>query len=252
MHPQDAINGRLYARNLVPQYVRHEGLEPAEAQVLGRYRTDCANRRVLDLGCGTGRLAGALLDLTPHYVGLDISPHMIRHCEAHFPTARFMSGDMRKLDLPDASVDTVFAIANLLDAVSHDDRMRVLAGVRRVLVPGGLFVFSSHNRRWSDAGTGPRLEPGGRLIGRLRRLAIAWLNRSRIRRFERATDEYALYNDAGHNYSVLHYYIDRGTQARQLAAAGFTLVEILDVSGTTIRAWDDDSPSSSLLYLARR
>ena len=36
--------------------------------------------------------------------------------------------------------------------------------------------------------------------------------------------DYAVLNDCGHNYSVLHYYITREAQARQLAAAGFDLI----------------------------
>ena len=257
MHAQDVINGKLYARNLVARYRPHRALLPVETVVLERYRTACANRRILDLGCGTGRLAAHLLDLTPHYIGVDLSPYMIEHCRSTLPTTgRFAIGDMRALDLVDGSVDVVFAIANLIDAVSHRDRLRVLAELRRVLAPGGTLVFSSHNRRWIYAGTGPRLERAGNPLAQLRHLGeflVARLNHQRIRRYEHATDEYALYNDSAHNYSLLHYYIDRETQARQLECAGFALQEVFDDErGTALDEDDDARDDASLLYVARR
>ncbi len=255
MHVQDAINGKLYARNLVPRYQRHRALLPVEAIVLERYRTACSGRRILDLGCGTGRLAAPLLDVTPHYHGVDLSPHMIDHCRKHLRAGRFFVGDMRALDVRDRSVDVVFAIANLLDAVSHEDRLRVLAELHRVLAPSGLVVFSSHNRRWRHAGVGPRLDRTGNAVARLRQLGeflVARVNHERIRRFECATDDYALYNDSAHDFALLHYYIARETQARQLDAAGFTLLETLDERGELLELGDDDRDSSSLLYIARR
>jgi SAM-dependent methyltransferase len=249
----DVINRRLYARNLLPRYLTHNDVTPAERVVLERYRSDCADAHVLELGCGAGRLAAPLVALTSHYEGVDISPHMIAHCRARFPTARFAVADMRQLDLAPTSVATVFAIANLIDAVDHADRLRVLAAIYDALAPGGLFVFSTHNRHWREAGAGPRLElGGGHVIRQLRDFAVSWWNRERILPFERATSEYALLNDSGHSYSVLHYYIDRAAQARQLDVAGFRLLETIDEHGATLRDGDDARDSSSLMYVARR
>ena len=57
----------------------------------------------------------------------------------------------------DQSLETVLAVSNLIDAVCHEDRLRVLAEIRRVLTNHGLLVFSSHNRRYVQAGSGPKL-----------------------------------------------------------------------------------------------
>ena len=76
-------------------------------------------------------------------------------------------------------------------------------------------------------------------------------NRRRIAPLQRAEADYALLNDCAHNYSVLHYYIRRDVQARQLAGAGFELIECLDGSGRALRANDDDSAWPSLYYIAR-
>jgi cyclopropane fatty-acyl-phospholipid synthase-like methyltransferase len=50
------------------------------------------HEHLLDLGCGSGRWAGALLDRVGHYHGLDISPGLIDYARSQFkdhPHARF-------------------------------------------------------------------------------------------------------------------------------------------------------------------
>ena len=122
-----------------------------------RYRDDIAGRRVLDLGCGAGRLAIYLRPLTDHYVGLDQSPHMIGYCRRNFPGLVFHVGDMRALTQFDAgSFAAVFAVFNLFDAVSHEDRLALLGEVHRVLSADGLLFFSAHNRTYQHATAGPR------------------------------------------------------------------------------------------------
>src|SRR5207248_379439 len=152
-------------------------------------------------------------------------PHMLVYCRRHFAEFRFVHGDMRSLaPFGAGSFDTVFAVFNLFDAVSHDDRLRVLAEVRRVLAPEGLLVFSAHNRNYAHATDGPRLH-FSRNPFTLMRLVAEYLqcrtNRRRIKVHQRFEPYYALLNDSGHNFSVLHYYITREAQARQLASAGF-------------------------------
>jgi len=48
--------------------------------------------------------------------------------------------------LPEHSCGLVVFSSNGIDAVDHEDRQRVLAGVRRVLSAGGTFVFSTLNK----------------------------------------------------------------------------------------------------------
>jgi len=251
---QEAINCELYRRaDLVGEYVKVE-LHPPEAVALVRYRDDIQGRRVLDLGCGAGRLATYLRPLTNQYVGADISEHMLAYCRGHFPELKFQQADMRQLPFADGAFDCVFAVFNLFDAVSHEDRLRVLADVRRVLTPGGLLVFSAHNRNWKHAGSGPKLEFKLNPLSQLRCFADYFRSRSnhkRILREQRNETDYALMNDEGHNFAVLHYYIARDAQARQLNAAGFQLLECLDEKGETLHSGMDDSAFSSIHYIAR-
>jgi SAM-dependent methyltransferase len=252
---QDRINGDLYdRRDLVQEYLA-TNLYPPEAMALVRYREDIVQRRLLDLGCGAGRLAAYLRPLTDHYVGLDISAHMVSHCQRQYPELRFLQGDMRDLTrFGAASFDAVFAIFNLFDAVSHEDRLRIFAEVRRVLTPGGLLVFSSHNRNYAHAADPPRLQFRRSPLTLLRGVAEylqARANHRRIKPQQRSETEYAILNDSGHTYAVLHYYISRVAQIRQLDAVGFRVLECLDEFGRTLQPGDKDSAYSSIHYLAR-
>lgn len=252
---QDEINLKLYRRSDLVKGYATANLHPPEAITLVRYRDDICGRRVLDLGCGAGRLAYYLRPLTGQYVGMDFSPHMVEYCQRTFPGLPFFQGDMRDLTRFDTgSVDTVFAINNLFDAVSHEDRLRVLGEVRRVLAAGGLLFFSAHNRNCSLGTAAPRLEFKLNPLSQLRGV-VTYLrsvaNHRRIKPRQRFEPDYALLNDRGHYYSVLHYYIRRDVQVRQLAGAGFESIECFDEAGQALRPGDDDSASSSIYYVAR-
>jgi SAM-dependent methyltransferase len=163
---------------------------------------------------------------------------------------------MRQLTpLPSGSVDTVFAICNLFDAVSDSDRLRTLAEVRRVLASGGLLVFSAHNRNSTGLADGPRLQFSRNPITQLRYVVEhfqARANHRRIKPHERFETDYALLNDSAHNYAVLHYYISKESQAKQLAGSGFRLLECLDETGRPLGPNADDRASSCIHYVARR
>jgi SAM-dependent methyltransferase len=67
---------RLYRRADLVRVYSLLTLHPPEATILVRYREDVVGRRVLDRGCGAGRLATYLRPLAGHSIGVD------------FPTAR--------------------------------------------------------------------------------------------------------------------------------------------------------------------
>ena len=253
---QETINGRLYREADLVQTYAPVKLHPSEATALVRYRDDIHGQRVLDLGCGAGRLTTYLRPLVKKYVGLDVSAHMIKHCQMTFQGLNFVQGDMRSLTpFDDGEFDSVFAVANLMDAVSHAERLQVLAEVRRVLAPSGLFVFSAHNRSYLHAGSGPGLKFHRNPITQLHALVEflrASANHRAIKPFHRSEAEYALLNDSGNNYHTLHYYIIRALQTRQLASVGFELLECLGDWGETLGTNSRDELYPSILYVARR
>lgn len=105
--------------------------------------------RLLELGCGTGRLLAHQLERFASVSGIDLSGEMLnvaRHRLAgrgeEDEGAALVRGDAYHLPFADAAFDAVYSILviNLLP-----DHRRALDEVRRVLKPGGRFVFSVPN-----------------------------------------------------------------------------------------------------------
>ena len=53
-------------------------------------------------------------------------------------------------------------------------------------------------------------------------------------RFERHEPDYAILNDVGHGYAVMHYYVTRDSQVSQFEAHGFEVLDCLDLDGTPV------------------
>jgi SAM-dependent methyltransferase len=254
---QDSINRRVYYTQGVEQIYRERGLYPTEALALLRVIAEFPHRDILDLGVGTGRTGRYLSQLASHYECIDYSPVMIEHLQKNAPELHARQGDMRDLSaFDDQSFDFVFAAANLVDAVGHADRLKVLHEVHRVLRPGGAFLFSSHNRNYIGATEGPRLRMVRNPIVNLKNVVRYFRqsrNFARLSQYRVDESEYALLVDeAGHDYQLLHYHIDRKSQQAQLAAAGFELVYAISERLAVLHDGDDDSQSMTLQYIARR
>jgi SAM-dependent methyltransferase len=114
--------------------------------------------RVLDAGCGSGRLLDELRDYG-HVTGLDLNPDSVEIARSR-GHADVVQGPVEQLPWPDETFDLVIS----LDMVEHtpDDRV-TLRELHRVTKPGGVFlmtvpalralwsshdVFNNHHRRY--------------------------------------------------------------------------------------------------------
>src|SRR5579871_1208557 len=251
---QDRLNQRIYQSPDIARWYKSESLDAAETVALLRYQPAFAGRDVLDLGVGTGRTTRYLAPIAGRYVCMDASPPMVEYIRRHAPAIDVRLADMRDLAAFGLGVfDFVLASCNLVDAVSHEDRLQVFREVWRALRPAGVFAFSSHNRRLRSALSGPALQrsrnPATQALHVLRYVR-SLVNHARVAPLRRIERDYAVLNDPGHDYAALHYYIDRPTQAAQLDAIGFHLLDVFDGDGRPLASGDDDSASPSLLYVA--
>jgi SAM-dependent methyltransferase len=104
--------------------------------------------RVLDFGCGVGRMSNALAEQGLQVVGVDIAASMVARAEslnAHRDRLSFVAYDGGELPFPDNSFDA----ATTLIVLQHcPPRVQVAAlmQLQRVVRPGGLLIFQVPSR----------------------------------------------------------------------------------------------------------
>lgn len=232
-------------------YSRKTGLEIPEQEVLKRFQGELHGKRILDIGVGAGS-----------YVGIDISPEMIDHCRREFPTGNFAvctAADLSRF--AECKFDMVLFSFNGLDYLGHEARLMALGEIRRTLAPGGLFVFSTHNRAcrpmppWNVRGM--NLDALRRPIRTLKTLAsfpLSVINHLHMRGFESHHEEYSMLNDNAHFYSLITYYISIADQVRQLKESGFDSIEPVSLIGRWLQPqeWDQAVDNPWIYYVCRK
>jgi len=164
--------------------VEHVGLWASERVVLDR---DLVRARpILDLGCGSGRVALGVVAAGHEAVsGLDLTPELVKVArqvaDARGHQVDFRVGNAKALPYDDATFGTViFAFNGLMQVPGRAARRVALAEIARVLEPGGVFVFTTHDRakgspeqldfwaaeraRWADGTQNPRLHDLGDIV----------------------------------------------------------------------------------------
>jgi len=119
--------------------------------------------RVLDFGCGAGRLTQALAEHADEVVGVDVSPPMLEQARQLDASGRctFVLNESQDLrQFPDGSFDLVYSelvLQHLPEPVIDG----YLAEFVRVLAPGGVALLQCTTRPlWTFKGTVWRLAPG--------------------------------------------------------------------------------------------
>ena len=95
--------------------------------------------RVLDAGCGTGRVAAELARRGIEVVGVDADPDMIERARRRAPDLAWVRGDLATLDLG-RTFDVVVLAGNVLPFVEPADRAAAVAACARHLDVGGRLV----------------------------------------------------------------------------------------------------------------
>jgi SAM-dependent methyltransferase len=104
---------------------------------------------VLDLGVGGGRTTPYLSQRSSKYLGVDVAMEMVRVCQSKFPNLEFKAGDASNLSgIASGSFDALVGAFNVLDyVIGTERRLQCWEECHRVLKPGGVLIFSSHNPR---------------------------------------------------------------------------------------------------------
>lgn len=120
------------------RYVEHAAYVAALAGPLLELAGDVTGLRVLDLGCGDGRLTAALADAGADVLGIDADPSMVAATQDRGVTA--ITADARTLHGVEGPFDLVLSNAVLHWIPQASDVTAAVAGVLR---PGGRFVLEA-------------------------------------------------------------------------------------------------------------
>jgi SAM-dependent methyltransferase len=98
-----------------------------------------AGARVLDAGCGTGRVAIRLAELGYDVTGVDLDESMLEVARERAPQLRWLVGDLATLDLCEA-FDLVLMAGNIVPLVAEGSEPAVVARLAAHVAPAGLLV----------------------------------------------------------------------------------------------------------------
>ncbi|MGW2278417.1 class I SAM-dependent methyltransferase [Streptomyces sp. NPDC001770] len=98
--------------------------------------------RVLDAGCGTGRIAIRLAELGHHCTGVDVDPSMLAVARREAPAQEWLLGDLAQLGTLglDPRFDLALAAGNVIPLLASGTEQAVVRQLAAVLRPGGLLV----------------------------------------------------------------------------------------------------------------
>ncbi len=101
--------------------------------------------RILDAGCGPGRVGGTLHGLGHTVVGVDLDPVLIAAAERDHPGPTWLVGDLAELDLADGLVgdgfDLIVSAGNVVTFLKPENRVEVLRRLAAHLATDGRAVI---------------------------------------------------------------------------------------------------------------
>ncbi|MFI6230557.1 class I SAM-dependent methyltransferase [Micromonospora echinospora] len=96
--------------------------------------------RILDAGCGTGRVGAALAERGHTVVGVDADPVLVEAARADHPGPTWLVADLAELDLPGEPFDAAVVAGNVMAFVAPGTERDVLRRIAAHLRPDGVLV----------------------------------------------------------------------------------------------------------------
>ena len=104
-------------------------------------------KRVLDVGCGWGRIATDVAQKqNVHVSGIDISSHFVKLFNKRLKEqGKAVVGDMRQIPFGDNVFDLVYCVVSLMYLSSKQDQKKALTEIMRVLKKDGVLILIEPN-----------------------------------------------------------------------------------------------------------
>jgi SAM-dependent methyltransferase len=118
----------------------HKILIPTMMRLIG----DIANKRVIDVGCGSGYLTAKLANRGSYVLGVDPSKEMIRIAKreyGNFPQLKFVNKSIEDFSSHYSDIGFDVAVSNM-SLITIPDLDEALRAISSVLLPEGIFAFN--------------------------------------------------------------------------------------------------------------
>lgn len=99
---------------------------------------------IADLGCGPGHVTAFLAELGVVVAGFDLASGMAAQARQRSPHLTFHQGDLRALDIPDATFGGIVAFYSIIH-LAPSELVPTFREWQRVLRPGGLALIAFHS-----------------------------------------------------------------------------------------------------------
>ncbi len=200
--------------------------------------------RVLELGCGTGRVSKPLVKAGVDLIGIDRSAQMLarfthQRTKSTTRELRAVRADIRRLPFADRSFAMIIAPYGILQSLTRDrDLDAALAAASRALVPGGTFGIDlvPDVPRWREYDN--RVQLRGRAGARHLTLieSVRQDRRRRLTTFSQTYVERRRGRTTEHHFDLTFRTLTVPQMLRRLERAGFVVDSVLgDYQG---RPWD--------------
>lgn len=121
-----------------------------EVDAAARYAPPSEFPRLLDIGCGIGRVTMGLMARGFQVTGIDASVEALRKARRVTSGGRFVALDFRHLGHMRWTFDVVTSYWNSIGFGSRDEDTLVLGAVREVLRPAGRLLLDLYHPEWLE------------------------------------------------------------------------------------------------------